>query len=318
MSSLNNLRRNAVDSLITAIISYYERPYIPTEFNKKNFPLLNTPKITVYTATAEQYKAALDSMASRIYIELTDELFNNIDYYITSAHRHNKELFVALPRIYRYTEDNKYSDYIQQLEFTAIDGFLVRNYGIPVTAKKISLDYTFNVFNSATLEALNSIGDTVTLSPELNIRELKSMCNANTEVYVYGRLPLMTTHQCPVGLYAGQKQSGKYCSQKDNNDKYYLRDRKNIDFPIVTDCSSCTAVILNSSPIYLLNKYRDMCSLNTGFYRISLTTEDAELSRSIIYSYHRLLNGLEPDNTVQDLNIKLKTTTNGHFYRGVL
>lgn len=319
MSSLNNIRRNAVDSLSKAIISYYDRPYISAAYNRAEFPLTDVSQITVYTTTTEQYQVALESMASRIYIELTDEVFHNIDYYITSAHSCSKELFAAMPRIYRYTAEDKYHNYLQQLESTALDGYLIRNYGIPDTNKKIALDYTFNVFNTASFEALSSMSDTVTLSPELNIQELKPMCNSNTEVYVYGRLPLMTTHQCPIGLYAGQKQKGKYCSQKSNDNRYYLRDRKNIDFPIVTDCNNCTAVILNTNPIYLLNKYRDMCSLKTGFYRISLTTENAQLSRTILYSYHRLLSGLEPDETVENLNTMLKnTTTNGHFYRGVL
>ena len=115
--------------------------------------------------------------------------------------------------------------------------------------RPIIADYTLNVFNSATLELMGKRYERVTLSPELNVRELRPLCGKGTEMVVYGRLPLMTTRQCPVGVHMADKGSKKYCSLREKHPSCVLKDRKGAEFPVFTMCESCAALILNSAPI---------------------------------------------------------------------
>ena len=95
----------------------------------------------------------------------------------------------------------------------------------------------------------------------MNLQELQELTSDKSEVVVYGRLPLMTTHQCPVGIHCANKKSGKYCKLKGIEGNYQLKDRKNVKFPVVRDCDNCVAFILNSAPICILNKKDDILPL---------------------------------------------------------
>lgn len=319
MTSLNNLRREASAILSAEIEKAYTRDKITVSYTPRPQQRAQKRELCVYVTTDEQFEVALLSRASKIYIEITKNRYNKITNYISKAHSHNKELFLALPRINRYTEEDIYTKYISSLESTDLDGYLVRNYGELETTKKLVFDYTFNVFNHKTLEFLANMSSTVTLSPELNLNEITALSGVNTEVYAYGRLPLMTTHQCPVGLYKGNKKSGKFCSQCQKDEPYFLRDRKNVDFPILTDCENCVAVILNSAPIFLLDKYKDMLSINSAYYRVSLTTEDKALSADILEAYSQAIYSQSLSSKAEQLVINFKNVaTHGHFYRGVL
>ena len=110
------------------------------------------------------------------------------------------------------------------------------------------LDYSFNIFNSETAKFFQNAGYGITVSQELNLNEINELDLLNPEdceVIVYGRQVVMSTHNCPIGLYDANK-NGKYCSKRYPKGKYTLLDRKGMSFPIVTDCENCVAHILNS------------------------------------------------------------------------
>ena len=87
-----------------------------------------------------------------------------------------------------------------------------------------------NVFNSHTLEEYKKIGlNCVTLSRELNkegINEIVKNAGVDTELIVYGNLPIMTTNYCFLGKANHcYPDCGVNCN-KDNT--YYLKDRLRI------------------------------------------------------------------------------------------
>ena len=75
---------------------------------------------------------------------------------------------------------------------------------------------------------------------------------AALEILAYGRIPVMYTEHCAVGMRDDEtackslSDSGKdgrhyYCRQGN----YFLRDRKGADFPLICDCSTCRMEILS-------------------------------------------------------------------------
>ncbi len=119
-------------------------------------------------------------------------------------------------------------------------------------------DENFNISNKASVSgAFRSGIDRVMLSNELpdeDIAEILSDCGAGdsagtegVEIAVYGRIPVMYTEHCAVGMPAGRKrecgsnEKKYYCRQGE----YFLRDRKGADFPVICDSSVCRMEILS-------------------------------------------------------------------------
>ena len=152
----------------------------------------------------------------------------------------------------------------------------------------------------------------------MNLQELQELTSDKSEVVIYGRLPLMTTHQCPVGIHCANKKSGKYCKLKGIEGNYQLKDRKNVKFPIVRDCDNCVAFILNSAPICILNKKDDILSLDSNMLRLDFTTENAKTVKNVIQEHMNVLQKGNKMSAEFEKYMKSEKATGGHFYRGVL
>lgn len=316
ISHINSLRRKAIEALSEKLTKSFEREKIKHIYSPKIEPAQKT-YLTALVQNKEQFNACLNNSIKRIYVELSEENLKNLDYFIENAHKNNIEIFVALLWILRKPMAKDFYKMLDILENSNIDGYLLRNYINLKTNKKIALDYTFNIFNNSSIETLLNISNSVTLSPELNISELSKLSGKNTELLVYGKLPLMTTHQCPVGLFVGEKKSGRFCKLKNNSDGYYLKDRKNVSFPIKNDCFNCVTTILNSTPLFALNKAKEFYKLNKEFLRLSFVDENSEMIKNIIKEYEKVFINKE-DFNLKESSLKNLEYTNGHFFRGVL
>lgn len=160
--------------------------------------------------------------------------------------------YIYTPSIMRANYKNLFKNYIDEcLERYNIQGFVVSNIGYIELLKEYAShyeligNYTLNVFNSHTVEALPM--SVITLSPELNKAELNHLSvttQKTTEFIIYGNLPLMTTQYCLLGnsnkCYPG-------CDQKcKTNHHYYLKDRMNFKFRLVPDNLQTVTTLYNS------------------------------------------------------------------------
>ena len=317
LSELNNIRRNATNMLEDKLVNSFKRETIQVNYNP-SINISTNKSLTALVQNKEQFDACIaTNKLKRIYIELTENNLKNLDYFIENAHKNNVQVFFALLWIFRKAMAKDFYDMFNILEKSNIDGYLIRNYINLDTNKKIVADYTFNVFNNASIDKLLSLFNDVTLSPELNLSEIANLSSKNTEVFVYGKLPLMTTHQCPVGLYIGNKGNNRFCKMKNNCDNFYLKDRTNTCFPIKNDCFNCVTTILNDKPVFVLNKHEAFNKLSNEYLRISFTDENEEDIKNIINHYYKVLIKNEQF-SMKNSPFKDLSYTNGHFFRGVL
>lgn len=160
-----------------------------------------------------------------------------------------------------------------------------------------------NVTNSATVRVLVEKGlKRVTLSPELNIKEIKEITKNTdfpTEVIAYGRLPVMVMENCVI-------KSQGLCSLQGG--KFNLIDRMGERFPIL--CENCRNILLNSVPLYMADKMDDLLSLDVDVLRLKFTTETGDETKKVIRAYRDALSGKTPSAVFERI-------TRGHFYRGV-
>lgn len=165
-------------------------------------------------------------------------------------------------------------------------------------------DFRLNVYNADTICAFEGLAS-VTLSPELNLREIADVTakcgNVETELIAYGYLPLMIMRNCPV------KAMG-HCQK--NKDIYSLRDRKNTEFKFVCG-DGCRAILLNSKPIFTADIMDEIKRTKINCIRLDFTVENPEQCGKIIDVYRSAVRGekVEP--------MEVNTFTRGHLHRGV-
>lgn len=307
VSALNSLRREACEKLEEHIVKSFERKSERAEYKSDAFKKADTVTVTAKVRTMEQLKACADAGVRKIYCERGMDMKKAYEL----CSEKGIKMFMALPYISR----DGYQHIIDGND--NCDGYLMRSYSKINTGKEITADHSLNIMNRAAVSEIREIygSDIVTLSPELNTKELKEIADENCEIVVYGRLPLMTTHQCPVGLYEGEKGNEKYCKMRNKEADYSLIDRTKREFPVIRDCNECVAFILNSAPLYILNKADEILKTGAGFMRMEFTVENYDDTFAIAKEH---INVLEKGMKPKDIKNITGEVTGGHFNRGVL
>ena len=246
--------------------------------NKKNNK--NKKSLIASVSTREQFDAAVLENVFCVYADYYLAL-KDPGYYVNNSN--GKKIYLRLPQINRG-------------ELTIPEGFagrVARNIG-QLPAEVIDLgasnDLTADFFKDA---------ERIGVSPELNLTELNNLSGNNLEIFAYGRIPVMTSAKCPVGIFLGKRGDRPCDIQKS---VFALKDKKGYVFPIKTICEDCRAEIFNSTVVYFPE-------INfPGFLRLEFTTESAERVRKIIRAY----------NGEAEYRLPEKNVSFGHFKRGVL
>lgn len=174
---------------------------------------------------------------------------------------------------------------------------------------RIYADHTLYTYNKVSREVLRSIGvegDTAPL--ELTHRELKERGMENSELMIYGRVPMMMSAGC---VYRN--------NHKDRCDKdieyghdIVLTDRTDTDFPIICVCKYCYNIILNSVPLSLHNELERVREINPASVRLYFTTESTKETAEIADYFISIING---DGNTQAP--PYRGFTKGHFIKKI-
>lgn len=155
---------------------------------------------------------------------------------------------------------------LEKLKKIGVSRVLCSNIG----SYKLAKDMGFEVFGDFGLNVYNSqsanIIDNPILSFELTLEQANKINAPNTGVIVYGKIPLMLTRNCPVKNSIGCAECGK-------NGK--LTDRKGYEFEVICSQYPCVE-ILNSVPIYMLDRMREVKTDFAHFYFSTETKKDVE------------------------------------------
>ena len=283
---INALRREACGMLSAALTGGAKREIGAVVLPSVSKAPGGEKKFTVSLSHPGQLQGCLQPGIHRVYVEASTAF--DIQEISKQVHSIGAELWLALPHF----EPNPAASYPES------DGYLIRTMGqLQRFDKKVkkALDYNFHVTNSLTLGFLSQYAESVTLSPELNLKELTLLADKRTEIIVHGRQRLMITKQCPVGNYLNCKPG-----------RYELQDRKQLSFPVLTDCENCLAFIHNSKILFTADK-PEVFDVDAGFFRIAFTTESAE---EVAHALSCYLHGNKYEHPKDML-------TYGHFFRGV-
>ncbi|MBR3837818.1 MAG: U32 family peptidase [Clostridia bacterium] len=119
-------------------------------------------------------------------------------------------------------------------------------------------DFRLNITNSFSLSSYPDFADVI-VSPELNLAQLRDL-RGEKSVIVYGKIPLMLL----------EKQVGTKC----------LRDRRGVCFPVIREGGR--DVVLNSVPIYMLDREKDLKERGITLRHYIFTTESPQEVKKIL------------------------------------
>lgn len=292
-SSLNSLKNTAVENLLNSMITLKKRTRIYPVVEAAGLSSDTGGKsLTVFVKNKRQLDCAVSfPSVSVIYTDMNESLMKNLSELVDKLHNLNKKLYVKLPRIWRDYVQKNVSEYLQPCVDAGIDGWLiscvghyhaVKNSGLP-----FALDHTGNVLNSRSYDFWKSLGAaSIGLSVEMSRDEINGLTDrSRAEILAYGHLPLMVTHQCPIGNFDGKKQNSIHCKKFGHDERYTLRSGKD-EFLLVTDCRSCICTVETISPIDIRE---DIGSFKVKTFRLNFSDESAEKTEQILKKYEKML-----------------------------
>ncbi len=272
------------------------RRLLAEEMNKAR---INRPKALVYDYVPNPV-SKISSKKPEIFCEV-----NTKEQYEEATKLGIKNIIVG--RRLKNVQGIQKSPAVSKNGFVKADRILAQNIGQLYNADNAEVigGPRLNITNSMSADFYSAYMDRGILSLELSLKEIKKTVSSTClkcGAVVYGKLELMYCANCFL------KASGN-CMNRENTQ--YLKDRKGNLFPLV--CSDgCAITILNSKPVYMADKWRDIEDAGLDFVCLVFTDEDAGRCREILNLYIKASNGQKSSSMPEN------TFTRGHFYRGVL
>lgn len=319
VSRINELRRSALGELEKALTEPYRRydahpGSSPEEkLNHKNITGEQGISLRVSLEDVHQFDSAVKFQEiDRIYLDSAalkrDNLVEEVNRLYEKAKKSGKEFYYILPAVFRFSTAEFYGKILPELN---ADGFLAKSYDAlgfllenHISPGRIVTDASLYAFSNRTGRSFSDLGtggDTIPL--ELNGKELLSRSNENSEMIVYGYLPVMTCAQCI------RKNVGK-CDRRES--LCYLKDRYGICFPVKNHCSECYNTIYNSRPLELYPLAEELKRHNITKFRMQFTIETAEEAGEILREWCHGVRNRFPSGAFREKDI-----TYGHYKRGV-
>lgn len=321
ISQINAIRRMAIEAMLEKINNSYKRNPIKVSYNReKNVKNLVNTYLNVLLRNYYQFEIIKRYNVDIVYIDITRLSIKEINKILLECIDKKIDGYIVLPRIVRDSKANVIESKLKGIK-THYKGILAGTIDAYNMAKRftnhIALDYTINIFNNNAIDFwTNPNIDTntkdiqsITISPELNKKEISLLDNALLEACLYGHIPLMITSQCLT------KSTSKTCTAGCND--MILKDRKSVEFKVQSNCGLCQNIIYNAYPLLLLDQYRIFKNMGIKKFRIDLLDESEETISRLMHEAIKIKSN--DDINQEDLNNieALNQFTRGHFNRGI-
>lgn len=284
-SALNQVRRDVIDRLLaekTKVTHPKLGQFLPSQDSEGHSKTIG---FVVELSNWEQLTPALLSQSPKaIYLPLTLLTEESGTHEIKAIQAEDIPISVVLPRILADHEKEQLAPVLAHWKSLGVNRALAGTQDSLFWGKSngftMAGDYGLGVFNDQSLQMLKEQELThATLSFELTfpqIRDLKK--SIPTELFLYGRLPLMILQHC---LTTNEFGTSGACHHKTQQT---LIDRKGIAFPVV-NAPFCRSEIQNSTPLYLAHKASDWSGLGVKYGRLFFTDEPPEQCAQLLKAY---------------------------------
>lgn len=341
MKSLNQLRRDALEGLEKLCVEQFRRETtVDTEnmqclkkaegFRRTSVEQADCAGIKAQESkagTSEKYLSALaeqrcqlqplleSELVSDIYLDQGSyrrkDLWEEVKEDAAKIHAAGKKAYYVFPSVFRKNTSDFYLESLKKLNSCSVDGVVVKSLDAVwfvhryLPQMPMILDQGLYTYNHRAQEILREFCPIRMTAPyELNRGELKKRDNTDSEVVLYGYLPLMTSAQC---VHAN---TGK-CDM--TSAVTYLKDRYGKFFPVKNNCMECYNTIYNTTPLMLFGYGKELQKADFSSFRLIFTVESEEEVRQILAIYETVF--YEGRKNLAD--VFQGEYTNGHYKRGV-
>ena len=299
-SAINDIRRQLISSLTDerAKIPEYKSGSIPPM--PKNIKTISDPYMIFQVRTEDQLSEELAELRPQ-YLYAPFQIIADKPELLDPFRKNGTVPVAVLPRVITDNQVREVLSALEKVKNCGVNEVLAGNIGHIIYAKNAGLevrgDFGLNVFNSYSLDVLKNTGLlSATASFELRISQIRDLCKSiNTEMIIYGRLPLMVSDQCVI-----RESAGRCACQTPAQ----MSDRTGSVFPVVKEFG-CRNVIYNAHKLYLADKKEDILSAGLWGMRMMFTTESGRECAEVARGYLGLS------------SYKPNVLTRGLYYRGV-
>ena len=299
-SEINDLRRRLVSELSEQRAKPPRRRVGKLPEKPKGKLPTGDPAMIFQVLTEEQLSPELAALKPKyLYVPLT-LMTEKLDLLRPFAEQGTIPVAV-LPRVIADNEAAAVYDMLSRMFDQGVNEALVGNLGHAMLAKKAGMklrgDFGLNTFNSMSMEVIRQAGFiSATASFELRLSQIRDMIKLlDTELIIYGRIPLMVSDQCIIRHSAGR------CNCQTPGQ---MADRMGSVFPVVKEFG-CRNVIYNAHKLYLADKAEDVYAAGAWGLRMMFTTEGMRECVEVAKGYMGLS------------DYKPNVLTRGLYYRGV-
>ena len=299
-SEINDLRRRLVSELSEQRAKPQRRRVGKLPEKPKGKLPTGDPAMIFQVLTEEQLSPELAALKPKyLYVPLT-LMTEKLDLLRPFAEQGTIPVAV-LPRVIADNEAAAVYDMLSRMFDQGVNEALVGNLGHAMLAKKAGMklrgDFGLNTFNSLSMEVIRQAGFiSATASFELRLSQIRDMIKPlDTELIIYGRIPLMVSDQCIIRHSAGR------CNCQTPGQ---MADRMGSVFPVVKEFG-CRNVIYNAHKLYLADKAEDVYAAGAWGLRMMFTTEGMRECVEVAKGYMGLS------------DYKPNVLTRGLYYRGV-
>lgn len=142
-------------------------------------------------------------------------------------------------------------------------------------------DFGLNISNSVSAKVMSELVSALTLSPELNFKEITDICaeaSVPIEIIGYGRQTVMVSRACMIRGIRGR------CECKE---PVFVKDKTGAEFPILGERETHLNIVLNSRPTFMADKLKQLRSCGADAVQLCFTLENSDETAEIIALYCR-------------------------------
>jgi putative protease len=242
------------------------------------------PEITVSVQRATQLSPELAGLKPTVLYVPVGELLASPTAITPFWENGVTEICAALPPIIRSTDEDMLMQGLEKLRGIHVTRVLIGSLqqALPLRLKgfEVRADFSANVYNSQTLKIAKDLGIlSAGLSFELELGDIKDMSKCiDTELIVYGRLPLMYSGSCLI-------KAGTGVCACDNAS--HMRNAHGNSYPVLRQ-PGCRTLMLSGSKMFLADRAKDWANLGLWAGRLNFTTENARECVAVTARYYGL------------------------------
>ena len=299
-AAINAMRRDVLTQLM-AVRARRESPQLGRPRKVRDvFGRREEPGLTVQITTREQITGRLLNMGLQLLYVPLHLLTEDPDYFRYLI-REGLPVAAVLPRIVHDGELEALKNDLRTVRSIGVREALVGNLGLLIPVRECGLairgDFGLNIFNSRAMEVCRRLEmASATVSFEMTLPQIRDVSKCvDTELLIYGRMPLMVTENCIMRNRTGSC----VCQQGPQR----LVDRTGAEFPIIKDGRSCRSVLLNGKKLSLIARREDLSRLGLWGLRLYFTTENGREVDRVLRDF---LNGapFEPGSCTRGLYLR--------------